>query len=307
MEQLKQKKKKYNDLDENLKSESRKKKFFSFKNERIEKMEFFNRYCPEYNVVQTLKDEEEENELASNFKLSTREFFAGVVDGENGLTECRDINVAFQKNPVQKKRNHSGLSASEAELSFWKLEDIFARGQHDQYDLPLGDLSFVSNISSENLDSKYHVFANSCANVFKQVQRGSGEILNKVMTAEVPTHPIYGAMIFGSIISLQQVLEALIKAEEFPQLDQLEQLFVDILKFWFNRVLQWRPSGDGPDKLFLRRGAAKGTVLGGASEASDTSAALLGQTLLGQGVGSSHSLLLSVPLTMQADGGGEAV
>ena len=123
---------------------------------------------------------------------------------------------------------------NEAELSFRKLDDIFSRGQHDQYDLLLGDLSFVSNISSEIVDSKYHVFANSCANVFKQVQRGSGEILNEMTKAEVPTHPIYGAMIFGSVITLQQVLEALAKAEDFPQLDQFEQLFVDRLKFWFN-------------------------------------------------------------------------
>ena len=159
MEQLKQKKKKYNDLDEILKSEGKKKKFFSFKNERVEKMEFFNRYCPDYSVVQTLKDEEEESESASNFKLSTREFFAGVVDGNNGLTECPDIIVAFQKFAVQKKRKHYGLSSPETGLVFLKFEDIFTRGQHDQYDLPMGELSFVSELSSENVDSKYNRFS----------------------------------------------------------------------------------------------------------------------------------------------------
>ena len=77
MEQLKQKKKKYNDLDENLKSEGKKKKFFSFKNERVEKMEFFNRYCPEYSGVQTLKDEDEENESCPK---TGEELFAIIGD-----------------------------------------------------------------------------------------------------------------------------------------------------------------------------------------------------------------------------------
>ena len=95
------------------------------------------------------------------------------------------------------------MTVSESELVFFKLKDIFARGQHDQYNLTLGELSFVSNISSENVEPKYHVFAKSSANVLKQVRRSSGEILEELSTAEVPTHPIYGAMMFGSVISLQ--------------------------------------------------------------------------------------------------------
>ena len=302
MEQPKQKKKGYKDLDAILKNESRKKKFFSFKNERIETMEFFNRYCPDYSVEQTLKDEEKEDESVSKFKLSTREFFVRSVDGNNGLTECPDIIVAFQKFAVQKKRKHYGLSSPPTGLDFLKLEDIFAREQHDQYDLPMGELSFVSELSSENVDPKYHVFTNSCSNVLKQVQRSTSEILEELTKAEVPLHPIYGAMMFGSVISLQQVREVLDKAQEFPQLDQLEQLFVDMLGFWFNQVLEQRHSGDGV-KFFLRRTAGP-TALGAA--VSVNLDALSGQTLPGQGVGLSHSLSSSVPLTTLEDGGGGA-
>ena len=120
---------------------------------------------------------------------------------------------------------------SEAGWVFHDLVDIYDRGQYDLLDLTLGELTFVSNISSEHIASKYHVFANSCANVLKQVQRSTSEILEELTKAEVTLHPIYGAMMFGSVISLQQVREVLNKAQEFPQLDQLEQLFVDMLEF----------------------------------------------------------------------------
>ena len=304
MEQLKQKKKKHSDLNAVLSNESKKKNFFLFRNDEVDKMEFFTRYCPDYRVEQTLKDEEEEGRSTAKRSFSTREFFARSVLENSGSENALQLNVAFQNSDVQKKRKNSGVTVSESELVFFKLEDIFARGQHDQYDLTLGELSFVSNISSENVEPKYHVFANSCANVLKQVRRSSGEILEELSTAEVPTHPIYGAMMFGSVISLQQVLEALAKAREFPHLDQLEQMFVDMLTFWLDHVLTKCPFGDG-FKFFLRQ-AARATVVGADPAVSVAPSALLGQTLLGQGVDFSHSLPSSVPLTTQVAGGGGA-
>ena len=82
---------------------AKRKNSFHSKMKELRKSEFFNRYCPDYSVVQTLKDEEEESESASNFKLSTRDYFAGGVDGNNGSKECSNINVAFQNFPVRKK------------------------------------------------------------------------------------------------------------------------------------------------------------------------------------------------------------
>ena len=143
---------------------------------------------------------------------------------------------------------------NEAEWIFYPLDDIYERGQYDHYDLTLGELNFVSNIRSENIIPKYHIFANSCGNVLKQVQRSVGENLKEATKGSRPIHPIYGFMIYGTTISLQQVMEVLDKANEFPDPDQLGQLFVDMVRHWLDRVLVQRTHTDRPPSLYLRSG-----------------------------------------------------
>ena len=185
---------------------------------------------------------------------------------------------------------------------FYDLEDIFEKGQYDYFDLTLGELIFVSSLSSEKIISKYHIFANSCGSVLKQVQRSVGENLKEATKGSRPMHPIYGLMIYGTTISLQQVIETLDKANEFPDLDQLGQLFVDMVKHWFDRVLIQRTHTDRPPSLYLRRGAWL-EASGGNGGGTD---ALWGQTPAGQGLGSPQLLPSSVPSTTQsAEGGGE--
>ena len=147
------------------------------------------------------------------------------------------------------------MDINEAGWVFYDLEEIFERGQYDYSDLTLGELIFVSSISSEKIISKYHIFANSCGNVLKQVQRSVGENLKEATKGSRPIHPINGLMIYGTTISLKQIMEVLDKANEFPDLDQLGQLFVSMVKHWFDKVLIQRGHADRPPSLYLRRGA----------------------------------------------------
>ena len=86
-------------LDAILKDESKKKIFFTFKNEKVEKLEFYERWCPDNHVCHTSKGKEEEIETenkAGEIKISTRDFFAGIVRGKNsGFGYAAELNATF--------------------------------------------------------------------------------------------------------------------------------------------------------------------------------------------------------------------
>ena len=118
------------------------------------------------------------------------------------LANAPETIVSSTNLPAQKKRKGSDTSNSEAEYIFYELDDIFARGQDDQYSLTMGELNFVSNLRSENISPKHHVFAHSCGNIFKQVRQGAADLLKEGKKLECPAHPIYDFMVFGSVITL---------------------------------------------------------------------------------------------------------
>ena len=160
------------DLEEIMKSENEKKDFFSFRNEKVHQMEFFKTWCPDNHVKIVLEQDSDEMELenkGSGTTLSTQEFFA-VISTETGvdLANAPETIVSSTNLPAQKKRKGSDTSNSETEYIFYELDDIFARGRDDQYSLTMGELNFVSNLRSENILPKHHVFAHSCGNIFKQ-------------------------------------------------------------------------------------------------------------------------------------------
>ena len=302
------------DLEETIKSENEKKDFFSFRNEKVHRLEFFKNWCPDNHVKLVMEQDSDEMELESKGSvstLSTQEFFA-VISTETGvgLANAPETIVSLANLPAQKKRKGSDSSNSDAEYTFYELEDIFARGQDDQYSLTLGELNYVSNLRSENISTKHHVFAHSCGNISKQVRNGVADLLKEGKKLECPAHPIYDFMVFGSVITLQQIIDALAKAREFPQLDQLEQLFVNMLQHWMSQVFVQHPDAINSPQLFLRPsrgGGATAQTLHG-EYLGRSPDALVGQTLPGQGMGLPQSLPLSVPLpTHPVDDGGAAV
>ena len=78
------------DLDAIMKDELKKKIFYSFKNEEIGSMKYFERWCPDYSVYNSSEGDEEEIETQNNdggTKISIRNFFQGLSTKETAVSD----------------------------------------------------------------------------------------------------------------------------------------------------------------------------------------------------------------------------
>ena len=91
-------------------------------------------------------------------------------------------------------------------------------------------------------------------------------MLKTSMEMENPPHPIYQFMIYSTVISVQQIVDAIRCGEENPEMDNIESLFHEMINSWFNGVLEWRQDENQSKQLFLRRDGRHNSAGGGGND-----------------------------------------
>ena len=219
--------------------------------------------------------------------LTTGAFFKAAILDDSEDVVCASSDLPLESLLPLTKVGKNRSNESEESLLFYDIDEVYGQMAEMPSELPIGDIYYFSNLESKKISPNHHLFVSACCSLRSTIIFDTAGMFDEASKLPSPIHPLFNFMLYGSIITVAQIHEALRMANDMTELGPLESLFVEMLRKWFHYVLTHRETGDRP-RFFLKRSADDGAETRGLGNA-------------GGGGGGSGGVEMDVELEMDGD------
>ena len=181
------------------------------------------------------------------FKATTLDDWGGVVC----VSVDQDLDSLLPPNKIEKNSSNE----NDEVFLFYNIEEMYDQMAEALSELPIGDINYVSNLGSKKISPKHQLFVSACCSLKSKIILDTAGMYDKASKLASPIHPLFNFMLYGSVITVAQIHDALKMASEMTDLGPLETLFIDMLRKWFSHVLTHEETSDRP-RFFLKRSAS---------------------------------------------------
>ena len=171
--------------------------------------------------------------------LSSGTFFISPDPNDSdGLQNSPLAKGRIEALPPRKRANVDDFDGEKISYEFYSVGEIYDSSKSRE--LTLSELRFICSFSSRTIPPRFLQLLTTCGSNLAKLERDIPIMLKTSMEMENPPHPIYQFMTYSTVISVQQIVDAIRCGEENPEMDNIESLFYEMISSWFNGVLEWR-------------------------------------------------------------------